>query len=276
MNDRNGITFVGFRSDARGSVGASGADAATDGAACGPTGGGDGAARHAGREAASATPRAPKPPAAEAERPVATRPAPAPARPTRAATREASPGPQMRTPGPRPGLRATGRQDLPAGPRPVKVARRDLPPTQFQGLRSLPPAPGSGTPAGPGRNPRDETPGGDPGGGSRFSKVRPGVSFPGEQLAEDPGARWRGRRPAGAAAARECRPAGVTRALSRTRGWWRARLGVALPLSAVAVTQAAVHDPTAPRRRCSCVGAPAGSACRRPLHAWVAVVGRTS
>ena len=24
------------------------------------------------------------------------------------------------------------------------------------------------------------------------------------------------------------------------------------------------------------VGAPAGSACRRPLHAWVAVVGRTS
>ena len=146
-----------------------------------------------------------QPPTAEAAQPsgtaVATR-RPRPAAPTRPRPRGVA-GAQMRTPGPG-GPARPGRQDLPAGPRPVKVARRDLPPTQFQGLRSLPPAPGSGTPAGPGRNPRDETPGGDPGGGSRFSKVRPGVSFPGEQLAEDPAV------PGGVGAARpEPLPRGV-------------------------------------------------------------------
>ncbi|MDH7570041.1 MAG: hypothetical protein QHJ73_10695, partial [Armatimonadota bacterium] len=123
-----------------------------------------------------------------------------PATPKRAAARPSFPSPPARrlpTP-PRaaaparregaqaPALRTSAKKEGAPGPRPVRMARRELPETPFLGLRPGLPAPGSGTPAGPGRNPRDETPGGNPGGGTSFSKVRPGISFPNEQLAEEP------------------------------------------------------------------------------------------
>lgn len=68
---------------------------------------------------------------------------------------------------------------------PTRVARYTPNALPFPGLRPRPPAPGSGTPAGPGHNPRDEASGGKPG-NTRFTKLRPGVSFPDEQLSAAP------------------------------------------------------------------------------------------